>query len=118
MIEDEIEIHRLEVECHIGVPDEERAQTQRLWISARMVPSQGFVGLQDDVKNTVDYYDVSLKISEYAASKPRHLIETLANEIAELLLASYPLKSVTLEVEKRILTNAQYVAVKIHREVR
>lgn len=118
MIEDEIEIRRLEVECHIGVPDEERAKPQKLWISTRMVPSQGFVGLYDDVRNTVDYYDVSLKISELSASKPRHLIETLATEIAEMLLTSYPLKSVTLEVEKRILSNAQYVAVKIHREVR
>jgi dihydroneopterin aldolase len=118
MMEDEIEIHRLEIECHIGVPDEERAEPQKLWVSVKMRPSQGFTGLHDNLKNTVDYYDVSLKISELAASKPRHLIETLASEIAEMLLAFYPLKSVTLRIEKRILTNARAVAVRIHRRIR
>ncbi len=116
-MEDEIEIRRLEIECHIGVPDEERARPQKLWISVRMRPSQGFSGLRDDVRNTVDYYDVSLKIAEVAASKPRKLIETLATDVAEILLSGYPLKSVTLEVEKKILSNTQYVAAKIHREL-
>ncbi len=115
MNQDEIEIRRLEIECHIGVPDEERAQLQKLWITTRMRPSQGFVGLHDQVKNTVDYYGVSLKITELASSRPRHLIETLATDLAEMLLISYPLQSVEVEIEKRILPNAQYVAVKIQR---
>ncbi len=114
---DEIKIRRLEVECHIGVPDEERAVAQKLWISIRMQPSQGFLGLQDKVQNTVDYYEVSLKITELAAKKPRHLIETLATDLAEMLLTSYPLKDVRVEIEKRILPNAEYVAVKIHRSI-
>lgn len=114
---DEIEIQRLEVECHIGVPDEERAAPQKLWITVRMQPSQGFIGLQDKVQNTVDYYEVSLKIAELASKKPRHLIETLATDLAEMLLTSYPIKAVNLEIEKRILPNAQYVAVKIHRRI-
>jgi len=112
---DEIEIHRLEIECHIGVPDEERATPQKLWITVRMCPSQGFLGLHDQVRNTVDYYEVSLRIAEIASSKPRHLIETLATDVAEVLLTAYPLQSVAVEIEKRILPNAQYVAVKIHR---
>ena len=115
MNRDEIEIRRLEIECHIGVPDEERAQPQKLWITTRMRPSQGFIGLHDQVHNTVDYYEVSLKIAELASSRPRHLIETLAIDLAEMLLISYPLQSVDVEIEKRILPNAQYVAVKIQR---
>ena len=114
---DEIVIRRLEVECHIGVPDEERAVLQKLWITAIMQPSQGFFGLQDKVQNTVDYYEVSLKITELASKKPRHLIETLATDLAEMLLTSYPLKSVNVEIEKRILANAEYVAAKIHRSI-
>jgi dihydroneopterin aldolase len=114
---DEIEIRRLEVECHIGVPDEERADLQKLWVTVRMQPSQGFTGLGDHVGNTVDYYDVSLKIAGLAAKKPRHLIETLATDLAGMLLTTYPLKAVTVEIEKRILPNAQYVSVRIHRSV-
>ncbi len=115
MNSDEIEIRRLEIECRIGVPDEERAQAQKLWITVRMRPSQGFLGLHDQVRNTVDYYDVSLKIAELASSRPRHLIETLATDLTEMLLTAYPLKAVDVEIEKRILPNAQYVAVRMQR---
>lgn len=112
---DEIEIHRLQVETHIGVPDEERAEPQTLWISVWMRPSQDLQGLHDKVENTVDYYAVSLALAELAASKPRHLIETLATDVAEFLLSTYPLQSVDVKVEKRILPNADFVAVKITR---
>lgn len=113
---DEIEIRRLAVETHIGVPDEERSEPQTLWLTVRMRPSQGFHGLQDKVANTVDYYEVSLRLANLAAERPRHLIETLATEIAEFLLSTYPLYYVEVEVEKRILPNADSVSVRIRRE--
>jgi FolB domain-containing protein len=116
MNRDEIEIQRLEVETHIGVPDEERASAQKLWISIWMQPAQGFSGLRDEVSNTIDYYEVSLKIVELAAAQPRKLIETLATDVAELLLGNYPLEAVDVKIEKRILPNADFVAVKIHRK--
>jgi len=113
---DEIEIRRLAVQSHIGVPDEERANPQTLWITIRMRPSQGFHGLQDKVENTVDYYEVSRRLIALAAQKPRNLIETLATEIAHFLLSGYPLSCVDVEVEKRILTDADSVSVRIKRE--
>jgi dihydroneopterin aldolase len=42
--EDEIEIRRLAVVTHIGVPEEERSVPQTLWLTIRMRPSQGFPG--------------------------------------------------------------------------
>ena len=113
---DEIEIRRLAVHTHIGVPDEERANPQTLWLTVRMRPSQGFPGLGDKVENTVDYYEVSQRLAELTSEKPRHLIETLATEIADFLLSGYPLSSVDVEVEKRILPDADCVSVRIRRE--
>lgn len=115
MNRDEIEIRRLKIETYIGVPDEERAELQTLWISVWMRPNQGFSGLNDKVENTVDYHAVSLALAEVAAGKPRHLIETLAKDVAEFLLSTYPLESVDVKVEKKILPNADCVAVKITR---
>ena len=112
---DTIEIRRLRVSTHIGVPDEERANAQEIWISVLMNPFQGFTGLSDDVSNTVDYHRVSIELAELASAKPRHLIETLATDITELLLSTYPLACVDVEVEKRILPNADCVTVRIHR---
>jgi dihydroneopterin aldolase len=112
---DTIEIRRLRVQSHIGVPDEERAETQSLQVTVRMVPGQGFAGLDDDISRTVDYHAVALEIQALAAARPRRLIETLAVEIAEHLLAAHPLGSVAVRIEKHILPETECVAVHIER---
>ncbi len=112
---DTIEIRRLQVTTHIGVPDNERAQAQNLLISIRMHPTQGFLGLHDDIRNTIDYATVAIEIQHLAAAKPRHLIETLANDCAHHLLSHHPVTSVSITIEKHILPDTECVAVSIHR---
>ena len=112
---DVIEIRRLEVQTHIGVPEEERSQPQSLWITARLFPSQGFEHLEDSIENTIDYHQVATELSLLAAVRSRKLIETFANDIAKLLLREYPLDKVWLRVEKKILPNTDCVAVEIER---
>lgn len=112
---DTIEIRRLRVRTHIGVPDEERAAAQDLLVTVIMTPGQGFDGLQDDITRTVDYHAVALEIQALAAEKPRALIETLAVEIAGMLLARHPLKSAAVRIEKHILPDTECVAVDIVR---
>ena len=112
---DTIEIRRLEITTFIGVPDEERAVPQMLWVTVKMTPSQGFDGLADDISRTVDYYQASLGIEALAAKRPRHLIETLATDIAGYLLANHPLSHVAITIEKKILPNTKCVAVHIER---
>lgn len=113
---DTIEIRRLQVSTHIGVPDQERAEAQTLWITVRMIPAQGFEGLTDDISRTIDYHAVALEIQSLAASKPRNLIETLAAETADFLLGNHPLKSVAITIEKHILPDTECVAVHLERK--
>jgi len=112
---DQIEIRRLKVSTHIGVPDDERAEPQILLLTIRMTPFLGFSNLRDDIFLTVDYYAVSLEIEKLAASKPRRLIETLAVEVAEHLLANHPLQHAAVTIEKHILPNTECVAVHVER---
>ena len=113
---DTIEIRRLQVRTHIGVPDEERAAAQMLFVTVRMVPGQGFEGLADDIARTIDYSAVALEIQALAATKPRKLVETLAVETADFLLDKHPLKSVAITIEKHILPDTECVAVHVVRE--
>jgi dihydroneopterin aldolase len=113
---DSIEIRRLQVRTHIGVPDEERAEAQTLFLTVRMVPSQGFEGLADQISRTVDYHAVALEIQSLATSKPRNLIETLAVETADWLLRNHPLRKVSVTIEKHILPDTECVAVRVVRE--
>ena len=112
---DTIEIRRLRVSTLIGVPDEERAVTQTLLVTVRMTPSQGFAGLADEISRTIDYHAVSLELQALAAARPRRLIETLAVEIADLLLGNHPLERVAVSIEKHILPDTECVAVHLER---
>lgn len=113
---DRIELRRLLVDCHIGVPAEERAQKQTLALNVVLEPLGGFEGLGDDIGKTVDYHAVALELAAWAGERPRQLIETLAVEMAERLLAGYPLAAVEVAIEKKILPQTEFVGVSVRRE--
>lgn len=113
---DRIVVRRLAVTCHIGVPEDERANPQQLWVNLTMEPRRGFDALGDDITRTVDYHAVAVEIEALAAARPRQLIETLAVEIAQHLLDGHPLAAVEVEIEKRILPQTEFVGVRVRRE--
>ena len=106
-----IEIKALEVRTFIGVPDEERAMAQSVWIDLKIVSAVPFDKCADDVQNTIDYAAVAVAIEKLALEKPRRLIETLAEEIKNLVLVAFDAVEVFVRVRKRILPNARWVAV-------
>ena len=114
-MDDFIEIRRLELKCTIGVPDAERSQPQTLWATIRLTPSQSFDGLSDEISRTIDYSEVCDALEMLAGARPRKLIETLALDFADHLLRHYPLKTVRVSIEKRILPNTECVAAHIQR---
>jgi phosphoglycolate phosphatase len=109
---DLIEVRRLEVETCIGVPEEERATAQRLLVSLEIVPETGFAGLGDEIGRTVDYDAVAQQVKALAGKRPRKLIETLADEIADLVLSDHAAREVRVVVEKFILPDTECVAVR------
>lgn len=115
MSPDTIEIRRLKLTTHIGVPDDERASAQTLLATLRIVPCGGFEGLHDDIAHTVDYHAVALEIQALAAARPRKLIETLARDIAAHLLTHHAIATVDVTLEKHILPDTECVAVHLHR---
>jgi len=114
----EIIIHGLAVEAHLGVPDEERAHPQSIVINAVITPETPFSDLGDNIGQTVDYDAASRKIAALAAARPRRLIETLALEIAEMIIRDFPASRAEIEVRKFILPDTDYVAVRCARERR
>lgn len=113
---DTILIEALELTAHIGVPEEERAAAQRLTVSLRIEPRRGFEALGDDIANAVDYFAVCEAIKAFSAARPRRLIETLADEIAALVLDRFAVAVVEVELRKFILPDTAFVAVKLRRE--
>lgn len=111
----EIRIEKLELRARIGITPEERAQPQRLTVSLVMVCRSGFGSLADRIENAVDYFAVCQAVERLAAARERNLIETLAEEIAALVLRDFACLHVTVELRKYILANTDFVAARITR---
>lgn len=112
-----IHIEELELSVHIGVPDEERQNRQRLTVSIALWPQQDFRALGDEVANTVNYAAVCRAVKDYVQPRADKLIETLADGIANHLLSSFPIARVEIELRKFILPDVKHVAVRVGRAV-
>jgi dihydroneopterin aldolase len=117
-VSDRILIHSLELSSRIGVPDEERATAQRLTVNLVLEPVRDFTTLGDALENTVDYFRVCEEVKALVLTRPRRLIETLAEDIATLLLTRFAIRAVEIELRKYILPDTAFVAVALRRERR
>ena len=115
MAQDRLEIRDLRVSTRLGVPAAERVARQTVSVSVVMEPQAGFDGLGDRLELTVDYHAVARRIGELAADGERQLAETLAVDLAGMLLGEFPLKSVEVSVEKPVLFQAAGAGVRVRR---
>lgn len=115
---DQIHLVHLQLRCHIGVPDKERAAPQLLHADVVIYSRLPFEAMQDDIAQTIDYAAVSVRLEEIAAEKPRQLIETLAADLAACVLSEFAAAAVEITIKKRILPQTDHVAVRLFRERR
>ena len=112
---DRIDIVDLEVFYRVGVPDAERREPQRLLLTVEMDLDFGPAAAGDDLSRTIDYFAVSRRLLALGEGREWRLIETLAVEVAELVLREYPALRVGVEVKKFILPETRHVAVRVER---
>jgi len=112
---DKIFIRGQKVSCHIGVPEEERLEAQELLIHTTLIPPVSMGGMDDEILKTIDYHQVYLRIAEVAGERSRKLLETLAEDLAGMILSEFSVDSVAIEIEKFILPNAHSTGVAITR---
>lgn len=112
---DLISIRDLEVHYCIGVAEGERAAAQRLLLSVDMEHDFTEAAAADDLSGTIDYFAVCQRLLKLGQGRSWKLIETLAEEIASLVLAEFKPESVVVQVKKFIIPEARYVSVKLTR---
>jgi dihydroneopterin aldolase len=110
-----ISIVDLEVHYHVGVPDAERAQPQRLLLTIEMTSDFTAAAKSDGIADTIDYYAVTQRLLKFGEGRSWRLIEKLASDIAEMILADFKPQGVTVEVKKFIIKEARYVGVRVER---
>jgi 7,8-dihydroneopterin aldolase/epimerase/oxygenase len=110
-----ISIVDLEVFYRVGVPDAERAQPQRLLLTVEMESDFSAAAKTDAIAATIDYFAVTQRLLKLGEGREWKLIEKLAADIADVILAEFKPQAVTVEVKKFIIPQTRYVAVALTR---
>jgi dihydroneopterin aldolase len=105
---------------HHGALPEEKRLGQRFTVSVDLEVDTRPAAAADDLTKTVDYAEVIRTVEGQLTGKPVYLIETLAQQIAARILATFPvIKAVTVEVTKPfapVAAEFESISVKIRRE--
>ena len=110
-----ITIVDLEVRYHVGVPDEERANPQRLLLTVDMNLDFRSAAATDRVTKTIDYAEVAQKLLRFGEDRSWKLIEKVASDISDFILSEFQPDAVTVTVKKFPIPQAAYVSVSVTR---
>lgn len=97
---DRIFIKGLTVETVIGVYDWERNITQPLVIDLELSCDTQKAAVSDCIDDALDYAAISARIMEVCRASSHQLIETLAEQLATLVLADFSVTNVKLTITK------------------
>src|SRR5260370_3022135 len=113
---DGILIKDLLVRCVLGLSSEERRENQDVVISVELITDLKKPGRSDRFEDAVDYRAVKKDVLAAAESSSFHLVEALAEHVADICLSQPGVQRVQVTVEKPgALRFARSVAVQIER---
>ena len=116
---DRILIGDLLVRCIIGVSEEERHERQDIVINLSLSTDLSKAGRSDNFNDAVDYRDLKKRIVSMAEQSTYHLVEALAEAVADICLAHPDIGKVQVRVDKpNALRFAKSVGVEITRDRR
>lgn len=112
---DRLIIHELAAECRVGVTPQEQDHPQTIWIDLEVPVNAGAAAERDDVDATVDYAGLTNTVRQHVEQRPYRLLETMAEDVAGVVLEGFHTEYVTVRVKKRALPGIDYAAVELTR---
>ncbi|MBC53071.1 MAG: dihydroneopterin aldolase [Gammaproteobacteria bacterium] len=113
---DIVYIKELQIQTVIGIYDWEREIRQTVSIDLDMATDIRSAAATEDISNTLDYKAVSKRLIAFVEAAEFLLIETMAEELAAIVLAEFPVSWLRLRLGKPgAVTGARDVGVIIER---
>jgi dihydroneopterin aldolase len=115
---DAILLEGIQVPAALGVTAAERALRRPVLIDLALACDLAPAGRSDDLAQTIDYAQVYRAVADVAGRGEHHLVEALAQRIADTLLATLPsVREVRLRIRKiaPIPGAVQYAGVEVVR---
>ena len=99
-MKDKIFLEGLTAKCLIGIFDWERKTKQKVVIDLEFPAPVAKAAKRDRIEDAVDYKRIAKRTLNFVAQSRFHLIETLAEKLARLLLTEFKLSQITLRLLK------------------
>jgi len=97
---DKIFIHALKTEAIIGIFDWERQVKQTVIIDIEISADIRKAALSDSIGDTLNYKKVAKRVLAFVEGSQFHLVETLAEHVAMLLLEDFGIAWVRISLSK------------------
>lgn len=113
---DKVQVEGLEVPTLVGVFDWEHEKPQPLIIDLEMTWSNAAAAASENLADALDYAAVSERVTTLIQARSWQLIETVAEQVAKLVLDEFGVAQVRVKVGKpQAVPQARTVAVEIIR---
>lgn len=113
---DRIFVTDLRVDAIVGIWDWERAMTQSVGIDLEMAWDIRRAAATDDLDATLDYRAVSKRVAEFVEESRFRLIESMAEQIAELIQKEFGVTWLCVSIRKpSAVRGSRDVGVRIER---
>ncbi|MGV3774289.1 MAG: dihydroneopterin aldolase [Verrucomicrobiales bacterium] len=114
---EQITIADLAVLYHIGVPEAERARPQRLLITIKMYGQFNRAAANDNLDDTINYYQVCQLVINFGKGREWKLLETLASDLADAILSEFKPEEIQIEIKKFIIPETRYIGYEMRRKL-
>jgi len=98
---DIIYLHDLKIDTVIGIFEWERRVKQSVIIDLDMATDIGKAAASEDIADTLDYKAIAKRLIDFVGDSNFQLVETLAERIAEIVLAEFNVQWLRLRVNKK-----------------
>lgn len=113
---DTIFLRELRVDTVVGIWDWERKIRQTVSIDLQMGTDVRRAAAADNIDSTLNYKKVAKRVKQFVADSEFQLVETMAEKIAETVLAEFELPWIDVSVNKPgAIRGAKDVGVRIRR---
>jgi 7,8-dihydroneopterin aldolase/epimerase/oxygenase len=117
MTMDKIFLRDLKAEAIIGIFDWERQVRQAVLLDIDLQADVRHAALSDNIEDTLNYKRLAKRIVEFVAQSQFHLVETLAEGVAMLILEEFHVNWVRVLLNKPgAIRNSRSVGIIIERE--
>jgi dihydroneopterin aldolase len=113
---DKIFLSALSVECIVGIWDWERRVKQTVILDLEMAADIRRAAASDSIEDTVDYKKVAKRLLAFVGESQFHLVETLAERIAQVVVVEFGVEWVKVRLNKQgAIRGARDVGIEIER---